>query len=107
MAEGIDIVGKLRNLDYRLKKNQELRRLVYIRDDFTCYVCGWVPAYKPTDYNGRYTISTIDNSLNIDHVTPRIRGGTHNVDNLRTICHRCNSRKRDRGVKEVHEHGNI
>lgn len=35
---------------------------------------------------------THDN-LTVDHVVPQARGGTHDLDNLRALCRRCNSKK--------------
>jgi HNH endonuclease len=36
------------------------------------------------------------NDLSIDHITPLIRGGTNDLDNLQLLCRSCNSSKSDR-----------
>ena len=38
--------------------------------------------------------------LHIDHIIPRKRGGTHDLDNLQVLCKACNLRKssKDEGV---------
>jgi 5-methylcytosine-specific restriction protein A len=36
------------------------------------------------------------NPLSVDHIIPKARGGTNDRDNLQTLCHKCNSGKRDR-----------
>jgi 5-methylcytosine-specific restriction endonuclease McrA len=54
------------------------RRNVYMRDDFTCQYCGKQQAAK---------------DLNLDHVTPRSRGGRTTWENLVTSCRRCNFEK--------------
>src|SRR5689334_6349542 len=54
------------------------RRNVYLRDDFTCQYCGERRATK---------------DLNLDHVTPRSRGGRATWENLVTSCRRCNFAK--------------
>lgn len=61
--------------DYRRKIPQDVRRLVYERDEFCCVICG----------------STDD--LTLDHIYPWLLGGSDTEDNLRTLCRSCNSRK--------------
>lgn len=58
------------------------RRGVFIRDGFQCQYCG-----APAE--------------NVDHVTPRSRGGTHTWDNVVASCRRCNARKENRMPHEV------
>lgn len=93
-------------IDFRLKKYQTLRKAVYQPDNFTCCVCGAKPEYIPPDYNGRYTLWVGDKVLEIDHIRPRVFGGDHSIENLRTICSSCNSRKaqteRQKGVSQWH-----
>lgn len=52
-----------------------LRWEVWERDNFTCQECG------------------IRRRLSVDHVLPESLGGTLDLDNLRTLCVPCNSRK--------------
>ncbi|MCG8557453.1 MAG: HNH endonuclease [Proteobacteria bacterium] len=54
------------------------RRNVFLRDDHTCQYCG------------RRLVAA---SLNLDHVTPRSRGGLSSWENLVTSCRPCNLRK--------------
>jgi hypothetical protein len=56
---------------------KELRRSVYQRDGFKCVYCGSAE------------------TLSLDHRTPEIRGGGHNIENLATCCLSCNGAKRD------------
>jgi len=44
----------------------------------------------PTDESGIY--------LSIDHIVPRVKGGSSNRDNIRVLCTQCNTRK---GVKDA------
>jgi 5-methylcytosine-specific restriction endonuclease McrA len=53
----------------------ELRWAVWERDDFTCQRC------------------RSRQHLSIDHVKPESRGGLTVMENLQTLCRRCNSRK--------------
>jgi hypothetical protein len=53
------------------------------RDQFTCRFCG------------RRASET---ELEVDHLTPRSRGGSDDLDNLVTTCRNCNRGKSDRTV---------
>lgn len=57
------------------------RRNVFLRDDYTCQYCGRRHAVR---------------ELNLDHVTPRCRGGATSWENLVTSCRPCNLVKADR-----------
>ena len=48
---------------------------------FHCELCG---------------VSADVRALEVDHIVPRIRGGTDDPDNLQALCYRCNAMKRDR-----------
>jgi len=54
-----------------------LREAVYQRDGYSCIYCG------------------SQERLSLDHLTPEIRGGTHDIENLGTACLSCNGAKRD------------
>ena len=61
------------------------RRAVFARDLHACQYCG-----KPAE--------------NLDHVTPRSRGGTHTWENVVAACRPCNTRKGDRTPDEAGMH---
>lgn len=52
-----------------------LRWEVWERDNFTCQHCG----------SRKY--------LSVDHIIPESRGGTLEIENLQTLCRKCNSSK--------------
>jgi 5-methylcytosine-specific restriction endonuclease McrA len=54
------------------------RWAVWDRDNFTCQKC-----------KSRWL-------LTIDHIVPWSKGGTHHMENLRTLCKFCNSKKHDK-----------
>jgi 5-methylcytosine-specific restriction endonuclease McrA len=58
--------------------NWRLRFLVMRRDDFKCKLCGTSPAIKP---------GTI---LHVDHIKAWTKGGETVMENLQTLCKRCN-----------------
>lgn len=68
---------KAAGLDRQWAPSQEFRSSIYKRDGFKCVYCG-----KSDD-------------LTIDHRTPELRGGTHDLSNLQTCCRICNASKRD------------
>ena len=58
---------------------------VFARDAYRCVYCGEVfPA----------------ESLSLDHVQPRVRGGNHSAGNVVTACEGCNVRKGHRRLAE-------
>jgi hypothetical protein len=58
--------------------NLRLRYKAMQRDNFKCSVCGAAPANDPTV------------ELHIDHIIPWSEGGESIIDNLQTLCSRCN-----------------
>lgn len=58
-----------------------LRYEVLKRAKFHCELCG---------------ISAELKALEVDHITPRNKSGTDDIDNLQALCYSCNSMKRDR-----------
>lgn len=65
------------------------RRNVLLRDKFTCQYCAKVLP---------------ETQLNLDHVTPRDKGGRTTWDNIVTSCFRCNSRKANKLPHEAGMH---
>ena len=63
------------------------RRAIFARDRWTCQYCG-----------------SERNSLTIDHVIPRSKGGSSAWENIVTCCAPCNRRKGDRLPKHANMH---
>ena len=61
-----------------------LRRSILRRDGYTCQRCGVSMREEPHLL------------LEVDHIVPLSRGGLTTVDNLQTLCWRCNRRKGSR-----------
>ena len=64
-------LDKLNSRKYRTHKER-----VFKRDGRVCRYCG-----------------SDEEPLHIDHIIPRKRGGTHDLDNLQVLCKSCNLRK--------------
>ncbi len=63
--------------------NYRIRFKVMQRDGFKCRICGKSPANDP------------DITLHIDHIIPCAKGGTAEMENLQTLCSKCNLGKSD------------
>lgn len=63
--------------------NLRLRFLTMSRDNFKCCICGASPAKDPAV------------ELHIDHIIPWAKGGQTELDNLQTLCSKCNQGKSD------------
>ena len=63
--------------------SDKLRYQVLKRDNFKCCACGASPAKDPTI------------ELHIDHIIPWSKGGETTMENLQTLCSKCNIGKSD------------
>ena len=63
--------------------SDKLRYRVLKRDNFKCCACGASPAKDPAV------------ELHIDHVIPWSKGGETKLENLQTLCSKCNIGKSD------------
>jgi 5-methylcytosine-specific restriction endonuclease McrA len=62
------------------------RRNILVRDRFTCQYCGEKCSM---------------NSITVDHVIPKSRGGATVWNNVVAACHPCNRRKADKTLHEA------
>jgi hypothetical protein len=69
--------------------NQRLRFIVMRRDNFKCVICGKSPANDPSI------------ELHIDHIIPWVKGGETELENLQTLCSKCNFGKSDLDMKDI------
>lgn len=71
--------------NHKTKRNigLQLRFKVFKRDNYKCCICGASPAKDPSV------------ELHVDHIVPWSKGGETTIDNLQTLCSRCNLGKSD------------
>lgn len=77
--------NKQQNRTHRTSRNinTRMRFLVLQRDNFKCCACGASPAKDPAI------------ELHVDHIIPWVKGGETTMDNLQTLCCKCNLGKSD------------
>jgi 5-methylcytosine-specific restriction endonuclease McrA len=80
-------------LNFKTKKAQAIRAYIYQRDNYTCQECQEVAVIIPLNYDGKVTLYIKDGWLEIDHIKSRFRSGDNSLNNLTTLCNRCNSSK--------------
>ena len=73
--------GKSKKISRKI--SEKLRYQVLKRDNFKCCACGASPAKNPSV------------ELHIDHIIPYSKGGETTLDNLQTLCSKCNIGKSD------------
>lgn len=61
------------------RRRQETKRRILERDDFTCKACGCL-------------LSGMKDSI-LDHTIPLAHGGSHQDENLQTLCQACSKKK--------------
>lgn len=81
----------LRRVRKSINSERVSRKKVFIKDNFTCYIC----KDKVFLYDTAIEMQTKDNAATIDHVIALANGGYHNYNNIKTCCRQCNSNKRD------------
>lgn len=75
--------------------NLRLRTEVLERDNYTCQMCGYAAGQKFVD--GEVV------RLEADHILPLAEGGQTTVDNLQTLCSRCNAGKKSVAAYSVQD----
>jgi hypothetical protein len=82
-AETQTAFSRAQQFQERAKLTAAVRYAVFNRDDFRCVLCGADAATER------------DIKLHVDHIMPVSKGGKTVMNNLRTLCSRCNIGKSD------------
>ena len=85
IPETVHIEKPLQNKEHRTSRNitTRMRFKVLQRDHFKCCACGASPAKDPSV------------ELHVDHIVPWSKGGETEIENLQTLCSKCNLGKSD------------
>ena len=83
--------AELRGQLDRIALSDEARKLLWERDNKTCYLCG----KEIEGWQGEY--------MHVDHVFPWSQGGANNPENLRATHVACNLKKSDRIISAAQE----
>ena len=80
-----EVAQPLIKKEHRTSRNitARMRFKTYKRDNFKCCACGASPAKDPSV------------ELHVDHILPWSRGGETIIENLQTLCSKCNLGKSD------------
>lgn len=71
------------------------RVAVYVRDDYTCQLCGKKCVQDGDTYHA--------DRITLDHIVPYSEGGANTADNLRVACRSCNMKRGRRIANENEE----
>jgi hypothetical protein len=85
ISKTVNVEMPLQTREHRTSRNinARLRFKVLKRDNFRCCACGASPAKDPSV------------ELHVDHIIPWAKGGETVIDNLQTLCSKCNLGKGD------------
>jgi len=85
ISKTVNVEKPLQKKEHRTSRNinARMRFKILKRDNFKCCACGASPAKDPS----------VD--LHVDHIIPWAKGGETVVDNLQTLCSKCNLGKGD------------
>ncbi len=76
-----------KSVRFSRRVSHRLRAAVFVRNHSICRLCGLAAGDSYED--GRVV------TLHVDHIVPKQEGGTDDMENLRTLCSRCNEGTRD------------
>jgi len=78
---------------YGGKRWDHVRMAIFLRDNYTCQMCGQV-CVRPGKGGGGVKDFKILPAC--DHIIPKAEGGTDEPDNLQTLCGSCHAIKTNR-----------
>jgi len=85
--------------EYKRPKD-DVRLAVWNKTGGLCWYCGRALVVSVPHSDGMYT----GNFFHVEHIHPRINGGSDHIDNLVPSCRACNNSKRNKSVEEWREY---
>ena len=70
--------------------SKSIRKELYLRCGGRCPICGKQLQIKNSNI--------LDTYMTIDHIIPKSKNGTNNIENLRPMCRDCNMQKADKDI---------
>ncbi|MDE2096926.1 MAG: HNH endonuclease [Patescibacteria group bacterium] len=75
----------------RYRGHQDLIISLRLRDGAEAEVCPWCERIMVTGPAARHQRQPL--ACTVDHIVPKIEGGTDNLNNLVLVCYGCNTRR--------------
>lgn len=98
LAPIASIAQELVRFDLQLLQNPEISGVEYQQGELQGYE---VREYLLNKFNRQCAYCDVEDvALEIEHIQPRSKGGTHRVSNLTLACHSCNQAKGNQDVKD-------
>lgn len=92
------ISQELVRFDTQLMQNPEVSGVEYQQGELAGYE---VREYLLEKFNRQCVYcGAVDTRLEIEHLTPKSKGGSNRVSNLAISCHKCNQKKGNKDIKE-------
>lgn len=76
---------RCKKLDIKYEKID--RQVIYRKYNYKCNICGIVCKIANSENYNDLDCATID------HIIPKLKGGTHTYDNVQLLCRNCNNKK--------------